>query len=147
MTLSEAKDIATIIGVIVAVVSLAATAYNININMKINRAKFWLDLRTAFSKHDEVHQRLRPGGDWTNNAEPANVSDMAKIEAYMGLFEHCESMLKEKLIDKETFRNIYSYRLHNLVANKWVKEKKLRDHKLEWERFIELLNEMKIKYD
>lgn len=41
----------------------------------------------------------------------------------MGLFEHCEIMLKQDLIDEETFENIYGYRLDYLLKNQQVRRR------------------------
>jgi hypothetical protein len=42
----------------------------------------------------------------------------------MGLFEHCEIMLSQHLIDEKTFRDIHAYRLRN-VANESIRTEKL----------------------
>jgi hypothetical protein len=94
MTLAEAKDLAAIAGFIVGAGSLAFACYNTVLAFRMNRARFWLDLRSAFSRHDEVHQKLRPGGEWSDNSGPNHAEDMSKVEAYMGLCEHCEIMLR-----------------------------------------------------
>ena len=111
LTLSELKDIATIVGVLAGAASLAVAALNTRRAVRTNRAKFWLDLRSAFARHDEVHRKLRSGGSWTDGSGPATVDEYFQVEAYMGLFEHCEIMLDQKLIDEPTFTEIYRYRL------------------------------------
>lgn len=143
--LSELKDLATIIGVIVGGISLIFTARNIRLTSRANRARFWLDLRDRFAKHDEVHVLLRPGGAWSTGKGPEKAEEWAKVEAYMGLFEHCESMLKQGLIDERTFRDIYSYRLKNIVSNDIIRHEKLELRKKGWERFLALLKRMKIQ--
>ena len=125
MTLSEIKDIITILGVLIGAGSLTSAALNLMLTVRTNRAKFWLELRSAFAKHDEVHRKLRPGGEWANNSGPTTPEEYAQVEAYMGLFEHCEIMLSQKLIDEETFREIYQYRLVNLMSNNWVRIEKV----------------------
>ena len=142
MTLSEFKDVATAIGVAIAAGSLVSAALNLMVTVRTNRAKFWLELRTAFAKHDEVHGKLRPGGEWDDNAGPNSTEDFAKIEAYMGLFEHCEIMMSQKLIDAKTFHEIYEYRLKNLMANDWVRIEKIEERGRYWVNFISLLARM-----
>ena len=143
MTLFElftvVKDVATFVGVAIAAWSLLITA-------RTNRAKFWLELRTSFAKHDDVHRALRPGGKWADSKGPTTIDEYAQIEAYMGLLEHCEIMLSQRLVDEATFREIYQYRLKNLVANKWVREEKLCRCADGWARFIALLERMQVKY-
>jgi hypothetical protein len=62
----------------------------------------------------------------------------------MGLFEHCEVMLEEGLIDEKTFLQIYSYRLHNIVANDVIRRVKLIKLASGWSRFIALSKRMGI---
>jgi len=123
---AEIKDIVTIVGVLIAAASLAFTAFNTRVTVKTNRARFWVDLRDRFARHDEVQRRLRPGGLWANGKGPEIPEDWASAEAYMGLFEHCEVMLKQDLIDESTFREIYAYRLSNIVANETIRREKLQ---------------------
>ncbi len=96
-------------------------------NAQAQRATFWLDLRRMFASHDKVHRKLRRRGEWTKPGredEPAIGSDNeADLIAYMGLFEHCEYMLEDELIDEGTFKRIYAYRLNALLRNNRVKQK------------------------
>ena len=64
----------------------------------------------------------------------------------MGLFEHCEIMIEQGLIDEQTFQEIYRYRLFNLVSNEWVRINKLNAIPDGWKRFIALLNRMHVPY-
>lgn len=146
LTLAEWADIATIAGIPLAALVLIYTAYQIHQNTKISRGQFWLELEKMFTQHDEVHIKLRPGGEWTsNNTGPKSVEEWAKVEDYMGLFEHCEIMLRKRLIDWETFGLIFSYRLHNIAANKIIVSVKLRQERKSWQAFIRLLNRLKIQ--
>lgn len=145
MAMPEIKEIITIVGVVLAAVSLAFTAVNTRATLRTNRARFWLDLRDRFAKHDEVHRQLRPGGLWTNGKGPESAEDWAHLEAYMGLFEHCEVMLDQGLIDERTFREIYTYRLRNIVANDIIRREKLHRLASGWRRFLALLKRMGIE--
>ena len=142
MTLTEYKDIATLISVIIGACSLLAAAITMTITVKTNRAKFWLELRSAFAKHDDVHKKLRNGGIWAMNKGPNNTDEYFLIEAYMGLFEHCEIMLSQNLIDEKTFHEIYYYRVLNLLNNNWVRVVKLQKNAAGWERFLALVIRM-----
>lgn len=146
MTMAEIKDIVTIVGVTVAAISLMFTAFNTYLTLKTNRARFWLDLRDRFGRHEEVHRRLRPGGIWAAGNGPETSEDWASVEAYMGLFEHCEVMLQQRLIDEPTFREIYAYRLKNIVANDTIRHEKLQRLASGWPRFLALLNRMGISF-
>lgn len=141
-TINELKDLATLAGVIIATTSLVFTAVNVRRTSLVNRARFWLDLRENFAKHDDVHRLLRPGGAWHSKGGPSSADEWAQVEAYMGLFEHCEIMLDEKLIDEQTFSEIYRYRLRNLMANEKIRTEKLEKHAGGWRRFLHLVERM-----
>ncbi len=145
MSFTDVRDVMIILGVIIAVFSLGFTACNTQWTFRTNRARFWLELRDHFAKHDEVHRRLRPGGVWASGKGPANPDDWANVEAYMGLFEHCEYMLDQRLIDESAFREIYAYRLRNIVANDIIRQQKLNRLASEWQRLLALLKRMKIE--
>lgn len=138
----------SITGLLLSVTAILFTAFTIQKNNKVNTANFWLDLRQRFSEFDEVHLKLRPGGDWRkNNSGPENTQDWVKLEAYMGLFEHCNIMLNDGLIDEKTFENIYAYRLRNIVANEAITNAKLKSqNKKHWVDFIDLLEKFEITY-
>jgi hypothetical protein len=144
MPIAEIKDAATIVGVLVAATSLVFAAINTRLTLRANRARFWLDLRDRFAKYDVVHRRLRPGGVWSNGSGPATPEEWAEVEAYMGLFEHCEVMLQQGLIDEKTFRDIYAYRLNNLVANDTIRTEKLICRAEGWKQLLALLKRMKV---
>ena len=61
-----------------------------------------------------------------------------------GLFEHCEILLHQKLIDEATFRDIYRYRLVNIVCNATIRRGRLAGGAPGWERFLALLQRMNI---
>jgi hypothetical protein len=50
----------------------------------------------------------------------------------MGLFEHCELLIEKKLLDIETFKVIFEYRLSNIIANPIIVKAKLIDEKNSW---------------
>ena len=144
--LDDWGNIASVAGVPIAVIVLLFTAYQVRQSTKISRGQFWLELEKMFSQHDEVHIKLRPGGEWTvKNSGPKTVQEWAKVEDYMGLFEHCELMLRKRLLDWETFKLVFSYRLRNITANKIIVDAKLRREKASWQAFIRLLKRLKIE--
>lgn len=147
MTFTDWKDLATIVGVGVGVGSLVFTAFNTRLTARTNRARFWLDLRSAFSKHDDIHRKLHPRGDWCGAYRLPTADEQYQVESYMGLFEHCEIMLDQKLIDEQTFREVYRYRLINLVNNEWVRIEKLCKLSTGWKRLIALLKRMEIEFN
>jgi hypothetical protein len=113
---------------------------------KINNAQLWLSFRQFLTKYDEIHLKLRPGGKWREEGTgPSSVQEWVKVEAYMGLFEHANRMLNMKLIDLDTFKDIYEYRISNIIANEIIKKDKLVDKSDSWKNFIELCNKMGLK--
>src|SRR3712207_5634197 len=103
-SLDDWANVATVAGSVIAVIVLGYTAYQVHLSTNVSRGQFWLELEKMMSVHDEVHLKLRPGGEWAvNGAGPKTAADWAKLEDYMGFFEHCEVLLRKKLIDWETF--------------------------------------------
>lgn len=145
LTLSQWANLATILAATVAVGVLCYTAYQVKINALTNRGTFWLELEKMFQSHDPVHLKLRPGGKWSSKSSgPKEPEEWAELEDYMGLFEHCEIMMNLGLIDVQTFSDIFVYSLRNIVANRLICEKKLRQEAKSWERFISLLQRFDI---
>ncbi len=146
MELSDFANIATILGLFIATIAISVTAWQVRKNTLVNQAQFWIELEKMFSTHDKVHLNLRPGGKWCNgNSGPKKTEDWGQVEDYMGLFEHCKIMLSKKLIDKQTFESIFSYRLNNIVANKAIVKAKLIEEKESWKDFRSLLEMFKIQ--
>lgn len=145
LNITDIKDVATIVGVMVGAASLVFAALSTRRTALTSRAKFWLDLRSSFARHDEIHHKLHPRGEWKNPRAPT-TEEQFQVEAYMGLFEHCEIMLDQGLIDERTFREIYRYRLLNLVANDWVRVEKLCNIPGGWKRLIALLERVDVPY-
>jgi len=138
--LQTLKDWATLVGVSLAAVSLVYTAYSARLTLKTNRARFWLDLRNEFAQFDSVHLKLRPGGHWTKGGQPESNEEWALVEAYMSLFEHCELMIRDGLLDRKTFEDIYKYRVGNLLASRDIVKAKLIDERDDWKNFLDLVS-------
>jgi len=145
LRLAQWANVATILGATVAAGVLIYTARQVKRNVLTNRGTFWLELEKMFQSHDPVHLNLRPGGKWSSKSSgPKEPEEWAKLEDYMGLFEHCEIMMNLGLIDVQTFSDIFAYRLRNIVANSLICEKKLRQEAELWKRFISLLQRFDI---
>lgn len=59
---SDIVNFLIVLGAVVAIATLLYTAYQVNLDFKTRRGQFWLQLEEMFSRHDEVHLNLRPGG-------------------------------------------------------------------------------------
>jgi hypothetical protein len=140
-TMQTVKDLATVAGIAIAAISLLFTAFNAHLTLKTTRARFWLDLRDRFARFDPVHINLRPSGAWTIGTNgPTTTEEWAQVEAYMGLFEHCELMLRDGLLDRVTFQHIYQYRVENLLTNQKIVQAKLIERGKSWSVFLELVS-------
>lgn len=128
----------TIIGFPLAIIAIVFTYRQFNFSKKVEQAKFWLDLRQSFLIHNEVHLNLRNGGLWNlHYIGSQSVDDWAKIDAYLGQLELCQSMLEQKLINRQTFQDQYGYRLHNIVENNQIVNK-INSEIDSWRQFIKL---------
>ena len=142
--MSDMGEIAAWIGGIVAVLSLLATSADVHMTRLNNQAQLWLELRKMFGEHNHIHLKLRPGGEWATSG-PRNDAEWQMVESYMGLFEHCQVLMEKRLIDKDTFRKIYRYRLINIVSNDIIREEKLVKRAEGWMIFLELCHSMDLQ--
>jgi hypothetical protein len=142
--LATVESIVTIVGVMVAALALGVTAYEMQMNTRTNKALFWLELRKMFAEHNDVHWKLMTGEAWhASDVEPQPGPDMRKVEAYMGLFEHCKEMLDDKLIDWKTFQNIYAYRIDFILANRSIVRQELSlPYREGWQTFVALVHQL-----
>jgi hypothetical protein len=139
-SLADLADLATVLGAPFAVVTLVFTTVALRSSAKTSRAQFWLELEKMFAAHDPIHLKLRPGGVWASGESgPSSTEDWAALEDYMGLFEHCELLLRQKLIDWETFARLFSYRVFNVIGHPGIVRAKLVDEMNAWELFIGLV--------
>ena len=117
-TLEDWARVATILAGVAAVAALWFTAFQLQHAARASQSQFWLELRKMMSEHNHIHMMLLPGGEWQDpDKGPSSVEEWASVDSYMGLFEHCELMLRRKLIDVETFIAVYRYRLRYILAN------------------------------
>ncbi len=94
MNLSFVVDIATVVGVCVGLVTLILATVRfikeMQLSRKVNQGNFWLELERMFSKHDEVHMNLRPGGKWNfyiNSSFEADLNRRVIPNALVGEFK------------------------------------------------------------
>ena len=144
--LSTARDVAAVVAATIGIVSLVIAAYNTSINRRTNRAQFWVDLRQLFATHDRVHRLLRPAGAWASESRgPSNPDEWADVEAYLGLFEVCEDLIAQNLIDAGTFKKGYAYRISNILENRPICRAKLVENAEYWARFLSLTKRMDLE--
>lgn len=140
MNLQDWTNIAQIAATTISAFALLYAGRQVTLSTRVNRAQFWLELRKMFHEHKDVHAKLRDGGEWAiDGSGPANSAEWASLEAYMGLFEHCERMMEEGLLDIKTFKSIYEYRIHNIIHNPTIYQAKLVDERAYWKDFLALM--------
>ena len=95
-----------------------------------------------FADHERVHRLLRPDGEWAKHNLGPKPEEWPDVEAYLGLFEICEDLLAEGLIDEATFKKGYAYRIGNILANQMIVSEKLVKRAKYWTRFLSLARRM-----
>jgi len=63
----------------------------------------------------------------------------------MGFFEYCEILIRDSLIDIDTFEKIFGYRIRNIISNEIIYNAKLIKERNEWILFISLLKRLNIE--
>jgi len=145
MELKDFADIVTIVGIILGIGTLVYTAKQIRMSARISKGQFFLELEKMSSLYDDVHLKLR-GGEWSEaNKGPSNHEDWSKLEDYMGFFEYCEILIRDSLIDIDTFEKIFGYRIRNIISNEIIYNAKLIKERNEWILFISLLKRLNIE--
>ena len=137
--LSDYADMATIAASVLGVGALIFGGVQLMHSAKVAEGQFLLELEKMVTSHDDVHLKLRPGGAWTEGQSPATAEEWAKLEDYMGFFEHCELLIQDGSLSEKRFANIFDYRLRNILANKAICAAKLMSNERpSWELFIAL---------
>ena len=97
---------AFIVTIIVNIITLITSKKKTIKNNKLTKANIHIELRKLFSEKNRfnVHLNLRPGGKWSNNnLDNLTNEEWGFIDDYLGLFEVCETMLSDKILDKDLF--------------------------------------------
>jgi hypothetical protein len=153
-------DIASFVGLLIAGLGLILTgcglfvaAKQLRASQRVAAGEFLLRFdQMLYEQHNEVHQLVRPGGNWANQQSgPSSPEEWIKVERYMGLFERVKTLLDYGLLELHTVESFYGYRITNIVANnKIVRAKRLlpaaewnrlsvqERNKHPWKNFIEL---------
>jgi hypothetical protein len=137
----------TALTVVIAIVGVWYAAKTLKDSNRVSRAQFFSTILGLMSSYDDVHEKLRPGGEWASEAPagPQNAAEWARVELYMGLFEHCERLLETTLLGQADFDRNLRYRLGNIVANGIIWNAKLRPPRVHsWSDFVHLCVRCKI---
>lgn len=103
------------------------------------QASCWLEIRNMFLVYDSIHKDLQADERWrTATGKPVTSSEIADIVAYMGVFELCFFLIKKGLLDFETFKSLYGYRVYVIMRSPRIVDATLRRNSRYWKDFIEL---------
>jgi hypothetical protein len=116
---------------------LEAAKEQLREGQKIAYGDFLLRLDEAFQRHQDVHIKLRFGGE-SPKGRLRFPKDWPAIESYMGMFERVQLLLEKDLIDIGTVNRLYGYRLFNIVVNPTIYQEKLVNLGYGWKDFIKL---------
>ena len=146
ISLDDASKYITIISALIATASLIYMGKQLKLSAKISKGQFLLELEKMAYTHNEVHLNLRPGGKWSSGKITSDTpEEWAKIDDYMGFFEHCELLMQDKSLSEKNFKSIFEYRVRNILDNDDIVQAKLIDEKEHWEDFLKLQSRLNIK--
>lgn len=129
------------LGILATAIGVAIGVWQLVLSRRIASGEFLLRLDDMFRHHQDVHIALRPGGKWYGMEELSlSAAESAAIDAYMGLFERIYVLVDKGIIDAETVKRLYGYRIKNIVANRTIRQIRLVDEKDDWKDFIALCN-------
>jgi len=138
-------SVATAAGSIVAPVALIMGALGVKYaapqmeqTKKLARGEFLLRLEELFNDHIDTHKRLRPGGEWSENAGPTTNAEWSDVERYMGLFERINVLVNDGIVALDYVDQFYGYRILNIARNPAIYDAKLVRAAESWRGFIEL---------
>jgi len=113
---------------------------------------FIATLHGLLANYDDVHVKSRHGGEWTQEDSTGkikgrdNAEEWASVELYMGLFEFCERLLKQRLMNYADFEQNLRYRLANIVANPVIVNSILESSRgAYWGDFVKLCDRSGVK--
>jgi len=140
LNLEDWRNLATIVAATIAAVSLWSGARQLRKNALTNHGQFLLELEKMSQNHDEVHNKLRPGGEWDDGISGPEASDeWSRLEDYLGFFEICEILIQDGSISEDKFKVLFEYRLSNIVSNQTIVTAKLVNEREDWKTFSKLL--------
>src|SRR5688500_304610 len=91
MDFSDFTTFIAVVGLLLTAAGLFFAGKQLQASQQIARGEFLLRLDELFREHNDVHLRLRPGGEWAGERRgPTTPPEWASVESYMGLFERIE---------------------------------------------------------
>jgi len=140
--ISAFSGIATSLMLFATIITVWVAISQMKKQSKLTKAANHIELRNMFTAENRftVHANLRPGGVWCDTGVgPKTSFDWLIVEDYLGLFENCEKMLEDNVLDSELFRRSYLYRLKNIVYNDQIMNDKINNINEDWILFKSLM--------
>jgi len=133
-------DIITAFAVILAGVATWVSWFALKRTDQIASADLLLRLDERARSFDEIHRRLRPGGQWADGKRgPDTAQEWADVESYMGFFERMKYLVDRKLIGIDYVDRFYGYRYDNLIDHPEIRRQKLEGEERDsWQDILEL---------
>ena len=122
---------------------LHANTAQVEADKRAQQAQFLLAFDQMLDRYNEVHNKLRPGGEWAGVEADLEAEDWTEVERYMGLFERAKILIDDGIMKLEEFDHLYGYRVRNIVANPTIRREKLENRPYGWRYFIELVELLK----
>jgi hypothetical protein len=139
MTLSDTKDVATIIGVTIAVVTLLKGFLEYRRNLLLGRVEHFSDLKKEF-KEDVAITRIRELLE-ADDPQLAEVSPQDKWQ-FLCFFEEAALLLRAKLITSELAYYMFGYYAARCDRSQWFWKNFPKDEKY-WLLFFDFVARMK----
>jgi hypothetical protein len=136
--LNETMPLWTFLTGVGAIGALIFYGFQQSQNKRASRSNFWLKLEELFSdsRRDTVHMKIMD----KKFGEKLNEEDSSYIDDYLGILEICLIMLKQKVIDMDTFKAIYKYRLEYLIDYEMIVKEKLIKEGNYYKKLFELFS-------
>jgi hypothetical protein len=139
---NNAVLIVTVVAYLSAVAGFLIAFQQLRTNAQTNTASFWLNLRSMFSEHEGVHRSLQTDMSWRDVNRQVSDAEAIAIVAYMGMFELVYKMLKRKLIDWDTFKDVFGYRVLLIMNSPAIVKATLVDNGRWWLTFRQLATDL-----
>lgn len=121
--------------ILIAIFAFLFSIYQFIKGYKINSGVFLIQLRELFleEKKYQLHLELRNKPSYT-------PKDWSIVDDYLGTFEVVNIMIKRGALDKRNIKDLYGYRIANIIKNQNIFEKKLVLEFKSWKNFYDLIN-------
>jgi len=127
-----------LIGIYFAIKQIKLAVAQLEAGRRSQQAQTLLAFDQMLDRHEAIHKKLRPGGEWAGASIELSASDWADIERYMGLFERAKVLIDDGFLDVEDFDHLYGYRVRNIRANPTISREKLERRAYGWRMFLAL---------